>query len=101
MRVIIYIARFRSSESTNSILQVLLIIRLSLMRVARTSSESTNSILQILLIIQISLMCVARTSEYTNYFLNIAYSLVCIARIYAVHEHDQLNITNYVCIRVM
>ena len=35
------------------------------------------------------------------YFLNIAHSLICIARIYAVHEHDQLNITNYVCIRVM
>ena len=65
------------------------------------SSESTNSILQVLLILQLSLICVARTSQYTNSFLNIAHSLVCIARIYAVHEHDQPHITNYVCIRVM
>ena len=42
---IIVFMQCRSSESTNSILQV--------------SSESTNSILQVLLILQLSLICVA------------------------------------------
>jgi len=44
-----------------------------------------------------TILCSART-HITNSFLNIAYSLICIVKIYAVHEHDQLNIKTSTCV---